>query len=193
MEVIAVQGANPNTIPTIGDIIWYSVPEMEIKWDILEAVAQKCNISKDFLPGKIVPSDAFKRAVTTVSRSWQNQSIDLGNELYEKLMVRGIVANDFKIVKNVIAEIRNAAQELIGTKEFQKADILFATDGGCDVDNNWLEKFLAWKTQKGVRIQSILLDVGDCTPRAVTKFSNEIFKVTQLNDTAVTEKIFEGV
>jgi hypothetical protein len=120
MEVIAVQGANPNTIPTIGDIVWYSVPEMEITGDMLETVAKKCNISQDYLPGKIIASDAFKRATTTMSRVWQNQSADLGNDQYEKLLIRGIVANDFKIVKNVVAEIRNAAQELTSYRTVAK-------------------------------------------------------------------------
>lgn len=120
MEAIAIQGANPNTIPSIGDIIWYSVPDMEITADMLETVAQQCNISKDFLPGKIIASDAFKRAMTTISRTWQNQSVDLGNDQYEKLMVRGIVANDFKIVKNIVAEVRNAAQELTSYRTVAK-------------------------------------------------------------------------
>jgi uncharacterized protein with von Willebrand factor type A (vWA) domain len=86
-----------------------------------------------------------------------------------------------------------SAQEIISTKEFSKADILFCTDGQCQVDQNWLDQFLQWKAQKGVRIQSVLLDMGECTPAAIAKFSNEIFNVSKLNDSALTEKIFEGI
>lgn len=86
-----------------------------------------------------------------------------------------------------------SAQEIISTKEFSKADILFCTDGQCQVSQEWLEQFLMWKTQKGVRVQSVLLDMGECTPLAISKFSNEIFNVSKLNDNTLTEKIFEGI
>lgn len=86
-----------------------------------------------------------------------------------------------------------AAQEIIGTKEFAKADILFCTDGHCAVDSDWLSQFLAWKAQNGVRIQSVLLDIEKCTTATISEFSNEIFNVSTLNESAITEKIFEGI
>jgi uncharacterized protein with von Willebrand factor type A (vWA) domain len=86
----------------------------------------------------------------------------------------------------------DAAVQIINTKEFSKADILFCTDGFCDVKPKWLEDFLKWKNEKDVRIQSVVLDNGSYTDSTLHKFSNEILSVSNIDDIELTQEIFSG-
>ena len=84
-----------------------------------------------------------------------------------------------------------AALELIEKTEFKKADIVFVTDGYCDVQDEWLEDFMKRKTNKEARIHSVLVEM-DSSNDTVDSFSDQVSTVTDLTlDNAV--EIFQGV
>jgi len=85
----------------------------------------------------------------------------------------------------------DAAIDLIEREEFNKADIVFVTDGYCGVSDEWLENFLTRKAAKEVRIHSVLVDMSDSN-EVVDSFSDQVSTVMDLTlDDAV--EIFQGV
>jgi uncharacterized protein with von Willebrand factor type A (vWA) domain len=66
--------------------------------------------------------------------------------------------------------------------DYQKADILFITDGECPLDSQWLAKFLNWKKQKKVSIYTVLVDVTYNSDFTVNKFSEQVHKLQTLRD-----------
>jgi uncharacterized protein with von Willebrand factor type A (vWA) domain len=84
-----------------------------------------------------------------------------------------------------------AALELVEKTEFKKADIIFVTDGYCDVRDEWLEDFMKMKTGKEARIHSVLVDMSSSND-TVDSFSDQVSTITDLTlDNAV--EIFQGV
>lgn len=84
------------------------------------------------------------------------------------------------------------AMEIIHNVEFKKADIVFVTDGECDVDEDWLKAFLELKKEKEVRIHSVLCDYGNTSTSTVHKFSDQISSTSELTEDQASE-IFGGV
>lgn len=78
--------------------------------------------------------------------------------------------------------------EIIETSTFNKADIIFITDGSCDVSDEWLTNFLTKKKEKEFNIYSILIHSNETW--CLEKFSNEIIPVSQMLDTEI-EKVME--
>lgn len=83
----------------------------------------------------------------------------------------------------------NSAIGLINESEFIKADIVFISDGHCDVSEGWLTKFLQIKKEKEFRVHSVEIMGHSDTLR---KFSDAITTANQLADTEAME-IFGGV
>jgi len=84
------------------------------------------------------------------------------------------------------------AMNIIETSDFKKADIVFLTDGECGLDTDWLAKFLNKKTEKGVKIHSVLLDVGQTSTHTVRQFSDEVYLSSNLSAENAAD-IFEVV
>ena len=82
------------------------------------------------------------------------------------------------------------AQELIEQQAFQRADVVFDTDGKCAVSNAWLEQFRAAKKQREFQVHSVLVNVGSASAGGVQEFSDTITEVTSLT-TAKAGEVFE--
>ena len=54
----------------------------------------------------------------------------------------------------------DAALECLGESRFKKGDIIFITDGECQVDPEWAEQFREEKERLGFSLFSILIDMG---------------------------------
>lgn len=63
--------------------------------------------------------------------------------------------------------------EKLSEKEYQKADILFITDGLCTVPDDFLKWFRSRKEQKGFRVTSVLLDNEET--EVLQGFSDKVF------------------
>ncbi len=84
------------------------------------------------------------------------------------------------------------AKEKINTlNEFQKADIIFITDGEAPVRDNWVASFNKWRKEKHVQIMSVIIDASYCSDISLKKFSDQVIKLTNLRankiDAAATE------
>lgn len=81
----------------------------------------------------------------------------------------------------------DAALECLKKSRYKKGDIVFITDGECQVTPDWAEKFRAEKERLGFSLFSILIDVGPSSLGTLKEFSDRITSVTQLTGEGVKE------
>jgi uncharacterized protein with von Willebrand factor type A (vWA) domain len=74
----------------------------------------------------------------------------------------------------------DAALECLRTSRFKKGDIVFITDGECQVSPAWAERFREEKERLGFSLFSILIDVGPSSLGTLKEFSDKITTVRQL-------------
>jgi uncharacterized protein with von Willebrand factor type A (vWA) domain len=74
----------------------------------------------------------------------------------------------------------DAALECLGKSRYKKGDIVFITDGECQVSAEWSERFLKEKDRLSFSLFSILIDVGHSSPGTLKEFSDRITTITQL-------------
>ena len=81
----------------------------------------------------------------------------------------------------------DAALDCLGQSRFKKGDIIFITDGECQVDPQWAERFRSQKEKLGFSLFSILIDVGPASLGTLTEFSDRIATIKQLTGEEATE------
>lgn len=74
----------------------------------------------------------------------------------------------------------DAALECLKQSRFKKGDIIFITDGECQVDADWAEQFRREKDKLGFSLFSILIDMGPASLGTLTEFSDRISTIKQL-------------
>ncbi len=80
------------------------------------------------------------------------------------------------------------ASELLSQSKFNRGDVVFITDGECDVGNDWLNGFLELKHSLKFRIYSVLIDLtGRESPKTLKKFSDRTTTVSKLTSKDVNE------
>jgi uncharacterized protein with von Willebrand factor type A (vWA) domain len=73
------------------------------------------------------------------------------------------------------------ASELLNLSKFKRGDVVFITDGECDVGEDWLKGFLELKHKLKFKIYSVLIDLtGRESPKTLKKFSDLITTVSRL-------------
>ena len=81
----------------------------------------------------------------------------------------------------------DAALECLRQARFKKGDIIFITDGECQVDAAWAEKFRSEKERLGFSLFSILIDVGSASLGTLQEFSDRISTIKQLTGDGAKE------
>jgi uncharacterized protein with von Willebrand factor type A (vWA) domain len=74
----------------------------------------------------------------------------------------------------------DAALECLQQSRFKKGDIIFITDGECQVDPEWAEQFREEKEKLGFSLFSILIDMGPASLGTLKEFSDRISTIKQL-------------
>jgi len=74
----------------------------------------------------------------------------------------------------------DAALECLRKSKYKKGDIVFITDGECQVTPEWAEKFRDEKERLGFSLYSILIDVGPSSLGTLKEFSDRITTIKQL-------------
>ena len=74
----------------------------------------------------------------------------------------------------------DAALECLKQSRFKKGDIVFITDGECQVNSDWAEDFRKEKERLGFSLFSILIDVGSASLGTLKEFSDRITTIKQL-------------
>jgi len=74
----------------------------------------------------------------------------------------------------------DAALDCLRQARFKKGDIIFITDGECQVDPEWAEAFRQEKEKLGFSLFSILIDMGPASLGTLKEFSDRISTIKQL-------------
>ena len=74
----------------------------------------------------------------------------------------------------------DAALDCLRESRFKKGDIIFITDGECQVDPEWAENFREEKEKLGFSLFSILIDMGPASLGTLKEFSDRISTIKQL-------------
>jgi uncharacterized protein with von Willebrand factor type A (vWA) domain len=74
----------------------------------------------------------------------------------------------------------DAALDCLKQSRFKKGDIIFITDGECQVSPEWAEEFRQEKERLGFSLFSILIDVGTASLGTLKEFSDRITTISQL-------------
>ncbi len=74
----------------------------------------------------------------------------------------------------------DAALECLKKSKYKKGDVVFITDGECQVTPEWAEKFRDDKEKLGFSLYSILIDVGPSSLGTLKEFSDRITTIKQL-------------
>lgn len=74
----------------------------------------------------------------------------------------------------------DAALECLRESRFKKGDIIFITDGECQVDPEWAQRFREEKDKLGFSLFSILIDMGPASLGTLKEFSDRISTIKQL-------------
>jgi uncharacterized protein with von Willebrand factor type A (vWA) domain len=104
------------------------------------------------------------------------------------LMAEHFIGGGTDFEKPLSAAIRYMEEE----EEFSSGDIVFITDGDCNVSQGWLNEFIDKKEEMGFMIYTVLVDMGRTTPATVNRFSDRISRVSNLSDSEARD-LFEMV
>jgi uncharacterized protein with von Willebrand factor type A (vWA) domain len=74
----------------------------------------------------------------------------------------------------------DAALECLKQSKYKKGDVVFITDGECQVAAEWAEHFRDEKERLGFSLYSILIDVGSSSLGTLKEFSDRITTIKQL-------------
>ena len=74
----------------------------------------------------------------------------------------------------------DAALHCLRESRFKKGDVIFITDGECQVDPQWAEAFREEKEKLGFSLFSILIDMGPASLGTLKEFSDRISTIKQL-------------
>jgi len=81
----------------------------------------------------------------------------------------------------------DAARDCLRQSRFKRGDIIFITDGECQVHPEWVERFCTDKKELGFSLFSILIDVGSSSLGPLKAFSDKITTVSQLTSEGVKD------
>lgn len=81
----------------------------------------------------------------------------------------------------------DAALDCLRQSRFKRGDIVFITDGECQVRPDWAARFRADKEELGFSLFSILIDVGSSSLSTLKGFSDKITTVSQLTSEGVKD------
>lgn len=81
----------------------------------------------------------------------------------------------------------DAALECLQQTRYKKGDIVFITDGECQVTPQWAERFRKEKGKLGFSLFSVLIDVGPSSLGTLKEFSDRITTIKQLTGDEASE------
>jgi uncharacterized protein with von Willebrand factor type A (vWA) domain len=81
----------------------------------------------------------------------------------------------------------DAALDCLRESRFKKGDVIFITDGECQVSPEWAEQFRKEKDKLGFSLFSVLIDVGPASLGTLQEFSDRITTIKQLTGEGAKE------
>lgn len=73
-------------------------------------------------------------------------------------------------------------------KRMERPDVVFITDGACDVSAEFLERFDEFKADTGAKLTGILLDKGECFDFSLRKFADVVYRTSEIEEGEIVER-----
>lgn len=105
------------------------------------------------------------------------------------------IANSFMGGGTNFDEPLSKAIELLDKDQYQKADLVFITDGESDVMPETVKKLEELKKKKGTKCVGILLDKGGSkyvTDQTLKLFADKIYKTSELSEDTIAQEVLRG-
>ena len=80
------------------------------------------------------------------------------------------------------------ALALAAGERMERPDVVFITDGVCDVSEEFLERFDEFKADTGARLTGILLDRGECFEFSLRRFADKVYRTSELEEDEIVER-----
>jgi len=118
MNLVAVK--NADMADTLGNLVWFSVSDLEILRADLTKLAQHSGLPEKYVPAPIRPTDAFRRATGEVGGVIKS----VGEET-TAIMVREVLSDEERVVRHLIKEVRDKknvrlSYDQVGAIEFDR-------------------------------------------------------------------------
>lgn len=81
---------------------------------------------------------------------------------------------------------------LYASNKLDKPDIVFITDGECDVSDEFIELFDKFKADTGSRLTGILLDQGSHFAFSLEKLADCVYRTSELLKDEIMENVIDG-
>lgn len=78
---------------------------------------------------------------------------------------------------------------LASDKRLDKPDMVFITDGECSISDEFCELFEEFKADTGTKLTGILLDEGDYFEFSLQKFSDKVYRTSELLKDEIVENV----
>ncbi len=85
----------------------------------------------------------------------------------------------------------NEVFTLYESDKLDRPDIVFITDGECDVSDEFLTKLEKFKNDTGAKLTGILLDLGENLDFSLKKLADEIYRTSELLKDEIVEKVVD--
>ncbi|HOJ10602.1 MAG TPA: hypothetical protein PK733_08415 [Clostridiales bacterium] len=87
------------------------------------------------------------------------------------------------------------AKKLLETDKYKYADLVFITDGECDISDDFLKEFLKTKNEMKFNVIGVVLDkgIGSVSDFTLKKFCDIIYKSSEFDEDDIAEKILSKV
>ena len=73
--------------------------------------------------------------------------------------------------------------------KMDKPDIVFITDGICDVSDSFLDLLEEFKADTGAKLTGILLDEGESFDFSLKKFTDKVYRTSELLKDEIVDDI----
>ena len=77
---------------------------------------------------------------------------------------------------------------LVASGKMERPDVVFITDGACDVSEAFCERFDEFKADTGARLTGILLDKGECFDFSLRKFADAVYRTSEFEEDEIVER-----
>ena len=76
---------------------------------------------------------------------------------------------------------------LVASGKMERPDVVFITDGACDVSAEVLKAFDEFKADTGAKLTGILLDKGECFDFSLRKFADAVYRTSEIEEGEIVE------
>lgn len=105
-RLVAVQNQLQTTVSFVGQLVWWTIGELQISRDDLQTALEQTGLGTKYLPRPINARDAFRRATSAAEVKRQKLPTKPGErEMYVNLLVREVAQDKKFLVRHMVREL----------------------------------------------------------------------------------------